>query len=528
VTKKTETGVTSKPGQKVTPKLPGGIHPIGHKPTPKPVHPKFPHVPGQQGTTKHPVGHGTKPHGSVTPKPHGQPVKPGSPVHNQPGKNVTPKTPVNLPGGIRVTKTRGQVTQKPGQNATPRLPGGIQVGGTVTKRPGQKVTPGHGNPGTPGKGAPQPHPQQRPHPKPQEQKDQTIQTVVKQTGTSKQDLDKAVQLNKQGKSGADGWFYLITQQAGGQKSPETTKKITTIVDQNQDQIKQKVKSGDWQGLIILLNEQSKQQGVQIDWNQVLGDSKNSAFWKMILLKWASTPEQQAKTLDLDSWVTGDSDLAANRANSIILIIQENQEEVQQLVQSGDKKKLQAFLEQKAQEKGIKADWKDLDLSNPSSEGGQWFKIIQSSADQSPQELSQDGFYQLIAKLFGNGQAQGSLLDLTNGFTSGFFQNIGGGSGSGGLSSLFGSLGLGGESGGLLGRLGLGGSGGSQKQHSGSGKDGGYSWSWSSSDGQSGSGSSDDQSSSGGLLSGLGSGLGLGGGSGGQGGSGLLGGLGLGR
>lgn len=411
-------------------------------------------------------------------------------------------------------------TEKPGVN------GEITVGGN---QPGHPHKPGHGPKKPHGS-----HPS-RPHPKPEKEKEHTIQQIVKQTGTNEKDLHQAVEQNQNSKSGADGWFILITQQAGAPKSPETTKKITKIIDSNQDQIKEKVKSGDWEGLIILLKQQSDEQGVDIDWEKVLGDSKNSSFWKMILLKWANTPQQEVHSLDVDNWVTGDSDLAASRANSIILIIRENQEEVQKMVQEGRTDELQQFLEQKAQEKGIDADWQDLDFSNPQSEGGQWFQIIRTNADKQPQELKPDQFYKDISEQFDGGEGMGSLSDFTNGFRSGFWQTLGSGSGSGGLSSLFGSLGRGGgksETGGFLSNLGLGGGssggqggmlggmlggGGSQSGGQGGGK--GSSYSWSSSSGDQGSG---EGGSSGGLLGGLG------GGSGGSGGSGLLGRFGLGK
>jgi hypothetical protein len=82
----------------------------------------------------------------------------------------------------------------------------------------------------------------------------SLVSVIRSCGMNDQDLKKAIELNQQGKTGSDGFWYLIVRSNGkDEKDSETQyKKVIQIVNQNQDKVREAASSGNFKLLIQLL------------------------------------------------------------------------------------------------------------------------------------------------------------------------------------------------------------------------------------------------------------------------------------
>ena len=125
--------------------------------------------------------------------------------------------------------------------------------------------------------------------------------AIRLVGIDQKDLHGAVKLNANSQTGGDGWWALLVRRAlRGQpkeKQDEAVKKVIEIVIKFQDVIRKNLKNRNWKVIIELLQKQSKEQGLNIDWTTVLGEkSPNGKSFRRIIEHWATLKPEQSKRL----------------------------------------------------------------------------------------------------------------------------------------------------------------------------------------------------------------------------------------
>ena len=132
----------------------------------------------------------------------------------------------------------------------------------------------------------------------------SAEIFIKRWGVTEADLKRAMELNQKSKTGGDGLWTLIVQIGTHGKPKETQEKqsaeVIKIIQQNQEKIREAAKAGNWKLLIQILTEQSKKQGVNVDWKNVF-EGKTGETWRAVIRKWSTTKPEEAKHIKFDNW-----------------------------------------------------------------------------------------------------------------------------------------------------------------------------------------------------------------------------------
>ena len=177
-----------------------------------------------------------------------------------------------------------------------------------------------------------------------------------------------------------------------------------MIEKHKDHIRKLVKDGDWEALVQLLNQESKNQGkTDIDWSIVFGQkgsSDNKSVWKLVLESWLSAPKEQEHNFDWGSVVekfqqmitsgqqgggrpgtggghpgtsggyteTHEIQFDENQKKILMLVIEKHGSEVKKLVNEGDWEGLIKLLTQTSKEQGTEVDWEKVLEPEKAKEG----------------------------------------------------------------------------------------------------------------------------------------------------------------
>ena len=87
-----------------------------------------------------------------------------------------------------------------------------------------------------------------------------------------------------------------------EKQVEQSKKVVQIINQNQDKVREAAKTGNWTLLIRILTQESKKQGVDVDWKKIFdGNNKDQNTWRAIIKKWSQTKPEDSQHMDIHHW-----------------------------------------------------------------------------------------------------------------------------------------------------------------------------------------------------------------------------------